>query len=63
MKDTPIFCTTKEKLVYVRGGVMDERETEMMRVRWKIFNFHVQIPCSQQVDILPCPRCFAELLA
>ena len=63
VKDTPIFCTMKEDLVYVRGGALDERETEMMRVPWKIFNFHAQIPHSEQVDILPCPHCFAELLA
>ena len=63
VKDAPIFCTGKEELVYVRGGVLDERETEMMRVRWKIFNFHAQIPRTEQVDILPCPRCFAELMA
>ena len=29
-RDTPIFCTTKHDLVYVKGGVIDERETEMM---------------------------------
>ena len=43
VKDTPIFCTMKEELVYVHAGVLDERKTEMMRVRWKIFDFHAQI--------------------
>ncbi len=43
---------------------LDERETErQMRVQWKIFNFYAQIPRTEQVDILPCPRCFAELMA
>ena len=32
-RDTPIFCTTKHDLVYVKGGVIDERETEMMADR------------------------------
>ena len=30
--DVPIFCTAKE-ITFVRGGVLDAMETEMMRVR------------------------------
>ena len=37
--DTPIFCTTKHDLVYVKGGVIDERETEMVAVLWHSFHF------------------------
>ena len=37
-KDTPIFGTSKHELVFVRGGVVHERETEMMQVRWRIFH-------------------------
>ena len=45
--DTPTFCTDKHELVFIKGGCIDERETEMMRVRWKIFNFFSQIPHSR----------------
>lgn len=62
VKDAPIFCTGKDEIVHVRGGVLDARETEMMRVRWNIFSFNAQIPCTEQVEISPCPRCFAELI-
>ena len=31
--DTPIFCTGKHELVSIKGGCIDERETEVMRVR------------------------------
>jgi hypothetical protein len=31
-KDTPIFSTSKHQLVYLKSGVVDERETEMMAV-------------------------------
>ena len=31
--DTPIFCTSKDELSFVRGGVVDDRETDMMRAR------------------------------
>ena len=61
-RDVPIFCTGKDELVYVRGGVADLRETEMMQVRWKVVSFNTQIPSTEQVDILPCPRCFAEFI-
>ncbi|KAK2549578.1 hypothetical protein P5673_029967 [Acropora cervicornis] len=42
-KDTPIFCTGKQPFIYIKNGVIDQRETEMMPVRWKIFQFNVQI--------------------
>ena len=60
--DTPIFCTSKEELSLVRGGVLDERESQMMRVRWKVFAFHNQIPEEEQQIIPSCPHCFAELI-
>ena len=31
-RDLPIFCTGKDELVYVHGGLADSRETEMMQV-------------------------------
>ena len=61
-RDVPIFCTGKDEHVYICGGVADSRETEMMQVRWKVVSFNAQIPSTEQVDILPCPRCFAELI-
>ena len=61
-RDTPIFATSKHQLVYVRNGVIDERETEMMSVRWQVFNFNRQVPQSKQKDIVPCPTCFARLV-
>ena len=60
--DSPIFCTSKDEITFVRGGVPDQRETEMMRVRWKIFHFHYQIPFTQQKSVPACPRCFSELI-
>ena len=36
---TPIFRTAKEELSFVRAGVMDERETGLMRVRLGEFFF------------------------
>ena len=61
-KDTPVFATGKHQLVYVRGGEVDDRETEMMAVRWKVFRFSYQIPSDEQRDITPCPTCFANFI-
>ena len=33
-KDTPIFCTNKGPFVYVKNSIIDDRETDMMQVRW-----------------------------
>ena len=60
--DTPIFATSKTPLVLIKGGFIDERETEMMNVRWKYISFQYQIPVGQQQDIVPCPKCFASLV-
>lgn len=61
-KDTPIFCTGKQPIIYIKSGVIDERETEMMAVRWKIFHFNVRIEERNQKEIPKCPKCFASLI-
>ena len=39
-----------------------ERETEMMSVRWRVFEFSRKIPQEEQKDLPPCPLCFGELV-
>ena len=61
--DIPIVATSKEPIVYHgRNGRIDERETKMMAVRWRVFELNKKIPEEEQKDISPCPRCFAELV-
>ena len=60
--DTPILATSKHQLVFVKNGAIDERETEMMTVRWKVFNFNRQIPQAEQQKVTVCPPCFANLI-
>jgi len=61
-KDTPIFCTSKSEIVSLRNGVVDDRETEMMAVRWRVLSLHAQIPQEERVIIESCPKCFAQLV-
>ena len=37
--------------MYIKNGLVDERETEMMNVPWRIFYFNFQIPREQQREI------------
>ena len=61
-KDTPIFASSKSRITYAgKFNVSDEREAEMMAIRWKVIEFNHQIPESEQKRISPCSRCFAEL--
>ena len=60
--DMPSFCTAKHELSYVRGGVLDQRETEMMRVLWVVYSLYSQIPEEEQVSVPACSRCFSELI-
>ncbi len=61
-KDTPIFCTSSRTIQYISQGGVEERETEMMNVRWKVFAFWHQIPPHRQQELTPCPTCFAYLI-
>ena len=60
--DTPIFSTSKGPLRYIKNGIIDERETEMMKVRWNIYQLHWQIPRDLQRDIPACGKCFASFI-
>ena len=61
--DIPVFATSKEPIVYrSRNGQIDERETEMLSVRWRVFELNRIIPQNEQKDITACPGCFAELV-
>ena len=58
--DTRIFFTGKHRLMYIKNGIVDERECGMMDVRWKIFHFTYQIRREQQRELPSCARCFAK---
>ena len=60
--DTPIFCTSKDELSFVRAGVLDTVEMRMMQVRWRVFTLYHQIPEEQQHNVPSCARCFSELI-
>ena len=60
--DTPVFATPKSSIVLIKGSTIDEKETEMMDVRWRKFHFFHQIPNSSQKTATPCGCCFARLL-
>ena len=59
----PIFATSKSKIEYVgKFNARDEKETEMMDMRWKVFEFTKRIPEEMQRHLTPGVRCFAELV-
>ena len=58
----PFFATSKSPLEYLgKYNMRDERETERMASRWKVFTFHAQIPSEKVKNLVPCPYCFATL--
>ena len=60
--DCPIFATSKYRLIYIHGGSVDQRETEMMNARWVYFELSAQVPRENQVEVSPCAHCFTLLL-
>ena len=60
--DTPVFCTSKGPIPYVKGGSIDDRESEMMHVRWRHIEFRHQIEIERQKCIQPCTYCFLHFL-
>jgi len=61
-RDTPIFSTSSKEIQFIKSGVISERETEMMKVRWRVFQFNYRISESQQKELPPCARCFSKLI-
>ena len=61
-KDTPFFATSDAPLALINGGRIDRVNTEMMHVRWNIFELHWQIPQEKQKELKPCSSCFAKLI-
>ena len=57
-QDTPADAP----LVLVKGGSIDQANTQMMSVRWRFFHFWKQIPETEQLRLKPCPKCFSKLI-
>ena len=62
-RDSPIIATTLEKFTY-QGSYQARSalEDEMMDSRWKTFTFFRKIPKEEQIKMLPCPKCFSDLV-
>ena len=61
--NVPIFATSKRKIEYVgKFNTRDDRETEMMDVRWRLFTLHYEIPEKDRVEVPPCAACFSRLV-
>ena len=61
-RDTPVFATAKAPIFFIKGSVMDDLETEMMSVRWRIFTFRHQFSLEEQKSVSPFGHCFAKML-
>ena len=61
-KDTPIFCTSKSEIVLIKGGVVDDIETQMMSVRWQVYSLYAQVLEPEQVILSPFSKSFARLI-
>lgn len=59
---TPILATGKSPIVFVKNGLLDEKETEMTNARWKIFHFHAQIAREKEKELPACGKYFATLI-
>ena len=58
--DTPIFCTSKDELGFVRGRVVGERENPMMKVRWRVFSLFSQMPEEWRTSVFPCGKLMCQ---
>jgi len=47
--------------MHIGNYFSDDRETEMMVVGWRVFNFHATIREKDMKEIPACAHCFAEL--
>ena len=61
-KDTPIFATAKAPILFVKASMIDNRETAMITVQWRIFTFRHQFDIHSQKAVTSCAYCFATFL-
>ena len=61
-KDTPFFATSDAPLALINGVTIDRVNTEMMHVRWNMFQLYWQIPREKQKELKACCSCFAKLI-
>lgn len=56
-----MFATSKAPIKYVgKYNLQDERETDMIASRWRIFSFNHQIENPRLINLFP--RCFSEII-
>ena len=61
--NTPILATRSSTIKHVgKYNISDDRETEMMKIRWRVFEFTRGISESDVKEIPACLRCFSELV-
>lgn len=59
----PFFATGPRPIEYLGAyGQRDDRETDMMSSRWKLFEFTHKIAKDQVVVLDPCVNCFVKLV-
>ena len=60
--DTPINCTNKDELGFVREGVVGERKNPKMKVGWQVFSLFNQISEERPKFVSPCRQCLSRLI-
>lgn len=57
-----MICNNKRPVIFIKNRAVDDREEEMMAVRWKIISFDHKIPKEKQRKVPACAKCFVPLL-
>ena len=63
VKKQPIFATSEKKIVRAVSGRLDAGETSQMDERWTYIELKHSYDKDQiNYNLIPCSRCFAELI-
>ena len=61
--DVAILATSQSSIKRRRPyNASDDRETEMMRARWKNYEFRQEFSSQEQKNLPLCPRCFEKVV-
>ena len=61
-RDTPIFCTGKQPIIYMKIGVINAKEKGNDGSAVENFHFNVRMEEQNQIDLPKCPKCFATFI-
>ena len=63
-KGTPVFAASEIVIKFIgKHNTTDEIQSDMMAIRWRVFNFTQRIACDKKKDVPHFSKCLQHLFS